>query len=225
MADSKREIKVIFREDGLAGNSYRGTGLVSYDDLRPTVLKRETPSYTSFSQPDVFRSLDTDSSELGDLHPTPIFRSITHESTFPSSTIPPPSKLGVSSKTAPFSTSHIGTSYKATPFSNPYAPTDDVLGLMHSLVIHKDLPKEPPPVPGGYLEPSYHFISRSKPSSLLDAIPKALVSLQNKKDIPYGIDFDVNPQKYRVKCVAYPCGEPKLPFMIRVFFFGARRQR
>jgi len=203
MADSKRG----FRGNSLENKSFRG--ISDENDLRPTVLKRESSAFSPFSQPDVYRSYSTDSSDLGSdgLHPTPIYRSVTHDETFPSSItsdIIPRPKLGAS-KTSPFSTSH------------PSTIDGGVLSLMHSPALYKDLPKEPPPVPGGYLEPSYHFISRSKPSSLLDAIPKALVSLMNKKEIMYGIDFDINPQKYKVKCVAYPLGEPKLPFVVSVF--------
>jgi len=166
MADSKRG----FRGNSFENKSFRG--ISDENDLRPTLLKRESSAFSAFSQPDVYRSYSTDSSDLGSdgLHPTPIYRSVTHDETFPSSItsdIIPRPKLGAS-KTSPFSTSHPST-------------IDGVLSLMHSPALYKDLPKEPPPVPGGYLEPSYHFISRSKPSSLLDAIPKALVSLMNKK--------------------------------------------
>jgi len=216
MTDSKREYKGIFRGNSLEDNSYRGPGLVSYDDdLRPTVLTREIPSYASFPQPTVYRSLDSDSSEFGEGLDSTIYRSIKHDSSFSSSEIPPRPKL-LASTSDILPRSKLGASSKISPFFS--SPTnDDVLALVQSSVISKDLPKEPPPVPGGYLEPSYHFVSRSKPLSLFGAIPQALISIRNKKDIP-GIDFDINAKKYKVKCVAYPCGEPKLPFVVSVFF-------
>jgi hypothetical protein len=192
-------------------NSYRG---LSYD-LRPTVLKRDSPSsFSAFPQPDVYRSLSAEySSELESdgLRPTPLYRSSTDDSTLSRPDYRSIIDSGHSSSDILPPPKHIIPS-KVSPFVPRVSPIDD----LQSSFLVRDLPKEPPPVPGGYLEPSYHFISRSKPSSLLDAIPKAIVAI--KTAVCYGIDFDVIPQKYKVKCVAYPLGEPKLPFVCRVFF-------
>lgn len=207
--ESKRsEFKGIYQNSLLDENTFRGY------DLRPTVLKRESASsFTAFPQPDVFRSLSTPSDlESDSLRSPPLFRSgydtdlssplsrSVIESGYSTSDILPPPKL-VSSKST-------GSSFTLRAQSVDF----------QSVAFSKDLPKEPPPVPGGYLEPSYHFISRSKPSSLLASIPQAFLALLNKKAVSYGIDYDVIPQKYKVKCIAYPLGEPKVPFVCRVFF-------
>jgi len=81
--------------------------------------------------------------------------------------------------------------------------------LFKSHASEKETSPEPPTAPGGYLEPSYHFISRVKPTVLLQAIVSVM---QNN-----GIDFQLNSKKYKVKCALYPIGEPKVPFVASVF--------
>jgi len=89
-------------------------------------------------------------------------------------------------------------------------------GIKIQSSVPKELPTEPPPVPGNYLEPFYHLFSHAKPAALLDLIPQCLHSLQKQKLIGYAIDMDIN-KKYKVKCSAYPLGEPKLKFVCSIF--------
>jgi len=118
-----------------------------------------------------------------------------------------------------FPSSDVISSKKSSTTFVPRVPYD--IQLQSSALSRKDIPIEPPPVPGGYLEPNCHLISRSKPTSLFDLIPQTLQSLLQQRHICYGIDMDANQQKFKVKCVAYPLGELKLQFICRVFSNGS----
>jgi hypothetical protein len=67
---------------------------------------------------------------------------------------------------------------------------------------------EPPAITGGYLDPSYHTFSTCKPIKILQCLQTALTSLK--------IDYNVKPQKYKLKCVTYRNG-CRIPFITRVF--------
>lgn len=67
---------------------------------------------------------------------------------------------------------------------------------------------EPPQAPGGYLEPAYHWFSRSSPRIILDTIVAVLGSA--------GVDCVVKYEKFRLSCAVYSNGQ-KLPFSVRVF--------
>lgn len=67
---------------------------------------------------------------------------------------------------------------------------------------------EPPRVPGGYLEPSYHFFTESSPSRVLSTLLPILQAAQ--------VDCFQRLEKYKVKCTAYRNGA-RLPFTVRVW--------
>jgi len=204
----------------LDSNDSLQRGFNSYD-LRPTTLKRETPGFLSFDP--VYRSL----SDLDDLRPTSLSRSSFRESdlsrplnrSFDSDLSRPTYRAliedSVPSSSNVFPSSDVISSKKSSTSFVPRVPYD--IQLQSSALSRKDIPIEPPPVPGGYLEPNCHLISRSKPTSLFDLIPQTLQSLLQQRHICYGIDMDANQQKFKVKCVAYPLGELKLQFICRVF--------
>jgi len=216
MAESKRSEFKGFYEQGLNLDESSSQGLFNPSELRPTTLKREALSFSAFSEPTVYRSL----LDQPELRPTtlyrssnindsdlsrPDYRSIIDSTIHSGSDIVPPSKI-ISSK------------------SSYVSRVSPIIDDFRSSALSKDLPKEPPPVPGGYLEPFYHLISRAKPSSLLDVISQAILSLQKQKAISYGIDMDIVHRKYKVKCIAYPLGEPKVPFVCRVFLMDFDEQ-
>jgi len=192
------------------GNFEQGldSGFNSYD-LRPPTLKKETHSFLAFSDP-VYRSLSDLDRPKSDLS-RPLNRSIVE------SDLSRPTYRGIidsvpsSSPTILPSSEH---SSKKSSFA-PRVPFD--IQIQSSAFSSKDLQVEPPPVPGGYLEPFCHLISRSKPTALFDLIPQALNSLRKQKIISYAIDMEVIDRKFKVKCVAYPLGELKLQFVCRVF--------
>jgi len=178
------------------GDAYRELGSSCEGDLLPAPLTRSIPYSSSLSQPDVYRSLSSGTS-LAEGH---VYRSIAE----PLSTlgIPPPSTLSRKTYTVP--------STKLSSFAPLPSQSSDYFSLYRKVEdTPEKVPAEPPTVPGGYLEPSYHFISYSHPLMLLQAV---IVILKNN-----AIDFDVNYPKFKVKCVAFPPGEPKLPFVASVF--------
>jgi len=67
---------------------------------------------------------------------------------------------------------------------------------------------QPPLAPGGYLEPSYHFFTRSKPSEFLERLLSVLIAIQ--------IDCQQLFGKFKLKCVGYSGGQ-RLPFIVSVF--------
>jgi hypothetical protein len=81
---------------------------------------------------------------------------------------------------------------------------------------YKPVELEPPEVPGGYLEPCSHFISRSSPARLFSELKTCFETQQclatGKIDLT-----TVKPEKFKLVCVAYKPGECSLPFMARVF--------
>jgi len=74
---------------------------------------------------------------------------------------------------------------------------------------------EPPPVPGGYLEPSSHFFSRASPQLLFRELKGALDGMES--ELIGTIDVTIVAPKFKLSCVAYKPGELSLPFMARVF--------
>jgi len=187
--------------------------------MRPTTLRRETPSESIYHgfQADrpIYRSLQSD---LND----DLFRS--SNSNFESDLSRPTVRSLIDS-------SHSGSDLLPSPTplkyskSSPFASAASTFGgtqIQQFSALSKDLPKEPPAVPGGYLEPFYHLISRQKASSLFDLISQALLSL--RKQISYSIEMDMIPRKYKIKCCAYPLGEPKVPFTCRIFLMDPDEQ-
>eukprot|EP00456_Euglypha_rotunda_P039790 TRINITY_DN3066_c0_g1_i5.p1 TRINITY_DN3066_c0_g1~~TRINITY_DN3066_c0_g1_i5.p1 ORF type:complete len:192 (-),score=17.48 TRINITY_DN3066_c0_g1_i5:17-592(-) len=161
---------------------------LTYDDgLRPTTLTR------SLNTPhESFRSLSTED--------TPIFRSVSssHDS-------------GLS----------VPTLLKASPSTSKISsypdPKKSALEVSKSVFVEKEITVEPPTVPGGYLEPSYHVVSRVKPLFLLQSI----VTFAKANSL----EFRVLPEKYKVKCVSYPLGESKVPFVASIFQIGRAVQQ
>jgi hypothetical protein len=67
---------------------------------------------------------------------------------------------------------------------------------------------EPPQPPGGYLEPAYHFFSRTTPKTILDTIVAVLSTA--------GVDCILKHDRFRISCAVYSAGQ-RLPFSVRVF--------
>lgn len=163
-------------------------GELTYDDgLRPTTLTR-----SSF-HPE-FRSLSTDE--------TPVFRSV---SSYDSDLSAPTLWKSATS-----------TSSSSSKISSYPDPKKSGLEVTKSSYVEKEILVEPPTVPGGYLEPSYHVVSRVKPSFLLESIITFAKS--------NGIEFRVLPEKYKVKCTSYPLGESKIPFVASIFQMDSDKQ-
>jgi len=151
---------------------------------------RPTTLTRSFN-PDPFRSLSSED--------TPVFRSVSsYDSDLSPSTL---------WKSAP------STSSKISSYPDP---KKSGLEVTKSAYVEKEILVEPPTVPGGYLEPSYHVVSRVKPSFLLESIVTFAKS--------NGIEFRVLPEKYKVKCVSYPLGESKVPFVASIFLMDPDKQ-
>jgi len=187
-------------------------------DLRPPTLKKETHGFLPFPDP-VYRSLSSDLDR-----PTSLSRSAFQESDLSrplnrsiidSDLSRPTFRALIDS--APSSSPIFPSSEMSSKKSSTFVPRVPYDIQLQSSAFSKELPVEPPPVPGGYLEPFCHLISRSKPTSLFDLIPQTLHSLRKQKLIGYGIDMDVIGRKFKVKCVAYPPGELKVQFICRVF--------
>ena len=70
---------------------------------------------------------------------------------------------------------------------------------------------EPPPVPGGYLEPSYHMHTNAEPRVLLQTCWAALQTVN--------VDCAPKLDRFKIKCAAYKNGA-KIPFTVRVFTSG-----
>jgi len=66
----------------------------------------------------------------------------------------------------------------------------------------------PPEIPGGYVEPLYHFVSNCSPSQIISTLETALKG--------HDIDKIFQQKKFRFKCVTYVSGA-KLPFFVSVF--------
>jgi len=163
---------------------------LTYDDgLRPTTLTR-----SFHSEP--FRSLSTDE--------TPVFRSVSSYD----SDLSAPIWKSVSSASSTSST----LSHKISSYPDPKKSGLEV--TKSSAYVEKEL--EPPIVPGGYLEPYYHVVSRVKPLFLLESIVTFAKS--------NGLEFRVLPEKYKVKCVSYPLGESKVPFVASIFQMDPDKQ-
>jgi len=201
-------------EQGL--NSSVSREFNSYD-LRPTSLKRETPSYLGFSDP-VYRSL----SNQDDLRPTlsssfrdsdlsrPLNRSLGGDSDLSR----PAFRSLIDAPSPHIFPPELPSSKKSSSSFVHRVPYDIQI---QSSAFSKESPVEPPPVPGGYLEPFYHVVCYSKPTYLFDMILQTLQSLLKQKLICYAIDMETIAPKFKVKCVGYPPGELKLQFVCRVF--------
>jgi len=133
---------------------------------------------------------------------TPVFRSVS--SSYNSDLSPP--TLWKSATSA-------STSSKIDSYQGPKKSSIEV---SKSSYVPKEILVEPPTVPGGYLEPSYHVFSRVKPVPLLEAI--VVFAKSN------GLEFRVLPEKYKVKCVSYPLGESKVPFVASIFQMDSDKQ-
>jgi len=194
-------------------------------DLRTPTLKKETHGFTGLSDP-VYRSL----SDLD--RPTSLSRSV-----FPESDLSRPLNRSIVDSdlsrptfralidSAPSSSQIFPSSEHSSKKSSSFVPRVPYdIQLQSSAFSSKDVPVEPPPVPGGYLEPFCHLFSHSKPTALFDLIPQAFHTLRKQKVIGYGIDMDVIARKFKVKCVAYPPGELKLQFVCRVFRMDSDEQ-
>jgi len=86
----------------------------------------------------------------------------------------------------------------------------DPSGISHAIAHHRAAP-EPPEVPGGYLEPSYHFMIQSQPTTVFHSLIGYFHLNQ--------IDFVVKQDKFKLKCVSYKHGG-RLPFVVRIFSVG-----
>jgi len=158
---------------------------------------RPTTLTRSFGS-ETFRGLSTDE--------TPVFRSVpSHESSDLSVPTLYKSSTPSSSKISSFP-----TSYSAYP-----DPKKAGLEIAKSAYVEKEISVEPPTVPV-YLEPSYHIVCRAKPSFLLESL--VFFAKLN------GVEFRVFPQKYKVKCVFYPLGESKIPFVASIFQMDSDEQ-
>jgi len=198
-------------------------------DLRAPTLKRETPGFLGFSDP-VYRSFpdlddlrsvslsrsvqDVDLSQplnrsLSSDLSRPVFRSLIDSAPSGFDVLPSPPDTYFPKKS-------FGISMPTSIFGDKPTSVLGDTGIKVQSSVPKELPIEPPPVPGNYLEPFYHLFSHAKPGALLDLIQQALLSLQKQKLIGYAIDMDIN-KKYKVKCSAYPLGEPKLKFVCSIF--------
>jgi len=76
---------------------------------------------------------------------------------------------------------------------------------------------EPPPIPGGYLEPSSHLFSRISPVILFDELQNALETLSDESTTGKVDITDCEPKQFKLRCVAYKPGEPSLTFFARVW--------
>lgn len=159
---------------------------------------RPTTLTRSLSPSDAFRGLSTDE--------TPVYRSVSsHES----SDISIPTLYKSSSSAPTKVSSHSSLS------SYPDPKKSGLETVKSSSYVEKESPIEPPAVPV-YLEPSYHVVCRAKPSSLFES----LVTFAKVNSL----EFRVLPQKYKLKCVSYPLGEQKIPFVASIFQMEADEQ-
>jgi len=178
------------------------------DALRPALLTRTIPSLNTLPQPEVFRSLSSAPLDA------PVYRSVLEP--FASDlSLPSYKSLASSDSYRPKGSSTFYPDPKSSGFPFKSYGASASFESAHRAP-EKECLSEPPSAPGGYLEPSYHFISRAKPVLLLQAIVCVVQS--------NGIDCAVNYKKYRVKCVLYPIGESKIPFIASVFKMDPDKQ-
>lgn len=96
---------------------------------------------------------------------------------------------------------------------------DDESNLNLNQIVHREvqfdhgrehkLAPEPPVVPGGYIEPSYHFRAASSDYQTL---------FQQVTDVvrKHGIDYLAQTNDFKLKCVTYYNGE-SVPFIVSIF--------
>lgn len=113
-------------------------------------------------------------------------------------------KPSFSSASPSFASLSIDPKHQVGPFDSAPA-TKSSLPLQS---IHDQATPNPPAPPGGYLEPSYHFLSCTRPLTLLQSV---LQFLEEKL-----VDCIAKYDKYKVSCVAYKEGG-RLHFTIRIF--------
>jgi len=94
---------------------------------------------------------------------------------------------------------NFGTAKQENPF--------DPIGLSTAVHYHQSTP-DPPEVPGGYLEPAYHFLTQSRPMTVFHT----LVTYFHANNV----DYTVKQDKFKLKCVSYN-GGPRLSFNVRIF--------
>jgi hypothetical protein len=154
------------------------------------------PPLSSIADTEVYRSIQVYGEEL-------VWRSVSHD---PLSSAPDSVDAFHS-----FSASHKELPQMRQPFTghlsslNPkHAPTINYSSLSRS----QEIEVEPPEIPGGYLEPCYHFLSQSQPFQLLDSLLSTLQSHQ--------VDFSLKQDKYKISCRSYRNAD-SLTFIVRIF--------
>lgn len=86
-------------------------------------------------------------------------------------------------------------------------PATEPIGLSSAFV--EETIFEPPPAPGGYLEPQSHVLSNTPPADLFPVLKKVLQSLQ--------VDLQrIRDSKFKLLCLCYR-GSCRLSFVARVF--------
>jgi len=175
------------------------------DNLVQTTLYQSTTDYYNQDQPLLYRCASGRDETLG--LDCPLFRSV--------------GDVAIASPSSPASasSSNFSPSPGSFEFPNAYDSNPKQFGLSlnpkyNSQPTYSSQDEEPevnllpPEVPGGYLEPLYHFISCCPPPTILSVL---CTSLQQ-----HSVDFSFQQKKYRFKCVIY-VGGAKLPFMLSIF--------
>jgi len=105
-----------------------------------------------------------------------------------------------------YSLDHSFGSTKRTNLLNPkHSAYESAFGVNEESLEGVGLPPE---IPGGYVEPLYHFVSNCSPTIIISTLETALKS--------HDIDKKFQQKKFRFKCVTYVSGA-KLPFFVSVF--------
>jgi len=130
----------------------------------------------------------------------PVYRSLQNDM------IQPDYGFGIPSASRKAAPNDLSKLYPADPFASRNIASSPFLQKVAH--VHPEI--EPPSVPGGYLEPSHHFVSRTSAKVLFNEAETVLELLQE-------IDFTSTPPEYKIKCCAYRAGEARVPFVVRVF--------
>jgi hypothetical protein len=161
------------------------------------------PPLSSITDTEVYRSIQVGSGFAEEVD-QPVWRSVSHD--------PLSAESDSVDSFASYHSSHKELQHMRQPFTghfsslNPkHAPT-----LIHSAFSQSqvEIEIEPPEVPGGYLEPCYHFVSESRPCHILNSL---LTTLQSNE-----VDFSVKQDKYKISCRSYRHADA-LTFIVRIF--------
>jgi len=182
--------------------------------------QKPTQSSSEFKQPNL--------SELALLQPTsltrsisrslafgeePLYRSLSQESSPSSESVPNLSSQKSSVRSFGVPSASSSAPKQASKLDDSLFSSFKPVSLADA-VSSQPAPIQPPPVPGNYLEPSHHVISRHDPHVLYAAIGQILLLARTTTR---NIDFVSFPDQFKYKCTAYSQGELAIPFIARVF--------